>query len=254
MLTLHKRDDVFSLRHVPSWLMLCFAAGAINSTALLTCERFVTHVTGTVTRLGMEVMRLNILLDFALVVASFVLGSMLSGLLLNGRALRGKRPYFSLPLWIAASITVAVGLAGHAGWFGPVGGAVDQPLDFVLLCSLSFAMGLQNAAVATSTGMLVRTTHLTGPATDLGVHLAELVWGEAEQRELAKRHAALRIGKILAYAAGAAAAVPLVRQSGFLALLMPAAVIAAATLVSFVRPAADTLRTQRASARVPENA
>ena len=54
----------------------------------------------------------------------------------------------------------------------------------MLLSILSFAMGLQNAAVATSTGLLVRTTHLTGPATDLGIHLVELcfVKGEAHTR------------------------------------------------------------------------
>lgn len=48
---------------------------------------------------------------------------------------------------------------------------LHKPGDFVLLCGLSFAMGLQNAAVASSTGQLVRTTHPTGPARDLGVHL-----------------------------------------------------------------------------------
>lgn len=214
--------------------MLCLAAGAINGLALMACERFVTHVTGTVTRLGVEVMHLTILLDFVLVLAAFICGSAVSGLLINARAFRGKKPLFSLPLWLTAGITAGVGLGGHLGWFGAFGGTVDETLDFVLLCALSFAMGLQNAAVATSTGMLVRTTHLTGPATDLGVHLAELLWASPERRELAKRHAALRAGKIVAYATGAAVSVPLAHSFGFLGLLVPAAVISAATLVSFV--------------------
>lgn len=241
MLTLHRPDDVFSLRHVPSWLMLCLAAGAINGLALMACERFVTHVTGTVTRLGVEVMHLNILLDFVLVLASFICGSAVSGLLINARAHRGKRPLFSLPLWLAAGITTCVAVGGHLGWFGAFGGTVDESLDFVLLCALSFAMGLQNAAVATSTGMLVRTTHLTGPATDLGVHLAELLWANRERRDLARRHAALRAGKIVAYATGAALAVPLAHHLRFLGLLLPAAIIATATLVSFVPRSADDI-------------
>ena len=234
MQTLHKADSVFSLRHVPSWLMLCFAAGAVNGTTLLACQRFVTHLTGSVTRLGMEVSRIAIMLDFLLVVAAFVVGAMMAGLLINGRAHRGKRPLFSLPLWMTAAIVACVGAAGHVGWLGPFGGSVDEPRDFLHLCALSFAMGVQNAAVATSTGQLVRTTHLTGPATDLGVHLAELLFASGQARQTAKRHAALRTGKIVAYALGASASVPLSATFGYLALVMPALAIVVATLLSFV--------------------
>jgi uncharacterized membrane protein YoaK (UPF0700 family) len=240
MPALHKPETVFSLRHLPSWLMLCFAAGAINGTMLLACERFVTHVTGTVTRLGIEVVHWNILLDFALVLFCFVMGAMVSGLLIQGRAARGKVPWHSVPLWVTASLTALVAVAGDAGYFGSFGGSVDEPLDFVLLSCLSFAMGLQNAAVATSTGMLVRTTHLTGPATDLGVSLAELLTHSSEQRNVAKRHAALRTGKIVAYAVGAATSAFVARKFGFLSLLMPAAVIALATILSFVRSSHDS--------------
>jgi uncharacterized membrane protein YoaK (UPF0700 family) len=235
MLRLHTTEDVFSLRHAPSWVMLCFAAGATNGSALLACERFVTHVTGTVTRLGMEFVHLPLLFDFALVVLFFIAGATTAGLLINGRVHRQKRPLFSLPLWMVAGLTAGIAFAGHAGWLGPFGGSPDEPGDFVFLCTLSFAMGLQNAAVATSTGQLVRTTHLTGPATDLGVHLAELLTAQGAVRGTARQHALLRLGKILAYACGAGLSVPLSRQFDFLSLLLPAAVIAAATMLSFVR-------------------
>jgi uncharacterized membrane protein YoaK (UPF0700 family) len=235
MLKLHTPDDIFSLRHAPSWLMLCFAAGSVNGIALLACERFVTHVTGTVTRLGLELMRTAIMLDFLLVLISFIAGATSAGLMINGRAHRRLAPLFSLPLWVAASTIAMIGLVGHMGWLGPFGGTVDEPSDFVLLCALSFAMGLQNAAVATSTGQLVRTTHLTGPATDLGVHLAELMFADGQVRQTARQHAALRAGKLTAYCAGAVAAVPLAHSLQFLGLLVPAMVIGAATLLSFVR-------------------
>lgn len=234
MLTLHRPDTVFSLRHAPSWLMLCFAAGVVNGTTLMACQRFVTHVTGTVTRLGTEIAHWVLALDFAAVLACFVAGAMFSGFVINVRARRGKRPFFSLPLWLTAGTAACVAVAGHLGWLGPFGGSVDQPGDFVMLCALGFAMGVQNAAVASSTGQLVRTTHLTGPATDLGVHLVEWLFVQDGSRTLARRHAALRFGKIVAYAAGAMASVPLALRFGFLALLVPALVISAATLLSFV--------------------
>lgn len=239
MLTLHKPDSVFSLRHVPSWLMLCFAAGAVNATTMLACGRFVTHVTGTVTRIGAEVAHLNLMLDFALVLACFIAGAFAAGMLLHGSARRGRRPPFSLPLWVAAGTTAGVALMGHQGVLGPFGGSVDELGDFVHLCALGFAMGLQNAAVATSTGQLVRTTHLTGPATDLGVHLADLLVADVETKRLARRHAALRAGKIVSYAVGAAVAAVLCARFGYLTLLVPALVMATANALSFVPSARD---------------
>ena len=234
MLTLYRPDSIFSARHTPSWIMFAFAAGAVNGSALLACQTYVTHVTGTVTRIGMEIAHLQPLLDFALVLGCFIGGAMLSGLLINGRAHRDKRPLYGAPLWIAFLVVLFTAVGGHLGLLGRFGGEVDQPIDFVLLSILSFAMGLQNAAVATSTGLLVRTTHLTGPATDLGIHLVELMFVKDDALALAKRHAALRAGKIAAFALGAGAAVPLARHAGFLVFLLPAGMMLAAIGLSFM--------------------
>jgi uncharacterized membrane protein YoaK (UPF0700 family) len=249
MLTLHRPDSVFSLRHLPSWLMLCFAAGAVNATALLACGRFVTHVTGTVTRIGVEVAHLNLMLDFVLVLGCFVAGAFAAGMLLHGSYRRGKLPPYAVPLWVTAALTSAVAAMGHAGWLGPFGGTVDELGDFLHLCALGFAMGLQNAAVATSTGQLVRTTHLTGPATDLGIHLADLIVGDDATRQLAARHAALRAGKIVSYALGAAVAVVLCQRFAYLTLLVPALVISAANVLSFASFGSRRAPAARAPAR-----
>ncbi|PCC72151.1 Uncharacterized membrane protein YoaK, UPF0700 family [Nannocystis exedens] len=235
MLALHPPDSVFSLRHVPSWLMLAFAAGCVNATAALACGRYVTHVTGTVTRIGMEWNSLWLALDLVLVLVCFLVGAMTSGLVINGRAHRGRRPLYSLPLIGVAVADFAIAAAGDAGWFGAFGGEIDQTSDFVFLSLLSFAMGLQNGAVATSTGLLVRTTHLTGPATDLGIHLAELFFVEGKARETARQHALLRAGKIATFASGAAAAVQLAPRFEYLVLVVPAVMTLLATWLSFLR-------------------
>lgn len=232
---LHRPDDIFSRQHVPSWLMLTFAAGFVNAATFRACERFVTHVTGTVTWIGMDIARLALLLDFVIVLASFVGGAMLSACLINARAHRGRSPRYALPLVIVAAITAGIALGGHGGLFGDFGGKVDEAGDFLLLALLSFASGLQNAAVATSTGLLVRTTHLTGPATDLGIHLVEMLTAPSQAREAARRHALLRGGKLFAFAAGAAAGVSLAGPLGFLAFLAPAVIVLVAARRSFVR-------------------
>lgn len=233
MLKLHRTDAIFSARHAPSWLLFAFAAGAVNASALYACNTFVTHVTGTVTQLGVKIAHLTLMLDFSLVLLCFIAGAMLSGLLINGRAHRGKRPLHALPLWFTFAIITFTAIAGHLGLLGRFGGEVQRPIDFVLLSILSFAMGLQNAAVATSTGLLVRTTHLTGPATDLGIHLAELFYLRGDDRIQTRNHALLRAGKIVAFASGAAVAVPLASHTGFLVFLLPAACLLTATLLSF---------------------
>jgi uncharacterized membrane protein YoaK (UPF0700 family) len=232
-LTLHQPDEVFSVRHVPSWLMLAFSSGCVNAVAFVACERFVTHLTGNATQVGAQVVRLGLLLDFLVVFACFVMGAMASAALINGRAHRGKRPLFALALVIVAVLTASMSLAGQLGWLGDFGGSVDEAGDFVLLSVLSFASGMQNAAVATSTGLLVRTTHLTGPATDLGIHLVELASATGELRRKATRHALLRAGKILAFIAGGIAGVVLAHEIEYLALLLPAAIISVTIALSF---------------------
>jgi uncharacterized membrane protein YoaK (UPF0700 family) len=234
MAPLHSPATVFSLRHAPSWLLLAFSAGAVNAIAYLACSRFVTHVTGTVTNIGMDATSVRLALDYAAVLACFVAGAMSSAVLIDARHHQGKSPLYPVPLVAVALVLAAVGAAGLLGAFGTFGGSVEGPRDFAFLSIVAFAMGLQNAAVATSTGMLVRTTHMTGPATDLGVHLATAYYAAGSQRATALRHAGLRFGKIAAFVSGAAAGAALARTFHYGSFFVPAAVVGLATLLSFV--------------------
>lgn len=103
-----------------------------------------------------------------------------------------------------------------------------------MLSLLSFAMGLQNAAVSSTTGLTVRTTHLTGPATDLGVHLGVACLATGAEQRAALRGAALRGGKIVAFMIAAGLSLPLAGTFGFLSLLAPAAFVLFAAVLSFI--------------------
>lgn len=233
-ITLHTPQTIYTPRHLPSWLLLAGAAGAVNGVAFLECEQFVTHVTGTVTRMGLEWVHIGLLADYLAVFVSFVAGAAASVISIQARAMQGKRPRWAIPLVTVALILVAVAVAGEAGTFGRFGGIhVDDPPPFLLLSLLAFAMGLQNASVASTTGLAVRTTHLTGPSTDLGIHLGVACLSSGDERRSALRGAALRGGKVVTFAMGASLSLPLARSFGFLALLAPAAVILLAALLSF---------------------
>lgn len=229
--------EVLSLRHGPSWMILALAAGATNAGAFLACQRFVTHVTGTVTRVGLDVGSWSLVAEYGLVLGAFVLGAFLSVFAIQGRTLRGlpARPW--APMAGVAGLLAAAALAGDAGLFGAMGGPVEEGADFALLCVVALAMGLMNATVASSTALAVRTTHMTGPATDAGVSLGVALFSRGAERAQALRLAALRGGKVLAFALGAAVMVELVGALNYLAFLVPASLVAAATLRSFVADA-----------------
>ena len=239
--------EVLSGRHAFSFLLFALGAGAVNAGAFVVCERFVTHVTGTVTRIGMDADRWMLMLDYTLVLVAFIAGAMASVLAVQGRTLKGQRPLPHVALGVVSLMLLGLAVAGAAGVFGPSGGQVEELRDFALLCVLAFAMGLMNATIASSTAYAVRTTHMTGPATDFGVGLATAWLATGEERRAALKLASLRGGKIVAFSLGAAVMVPLAAALGHLAFALPAVVLAVATVRTFV-PVAAHLQVQGARA------
>jgi uncharacterized membrane protein YoaK (UPF0700 family) len=231
---LHTPNTIYSARHMPSWMLLAFAAGSVNAGALLACQRYVTHVTGTATRIGVDAGTPPLLIDYVIVLVCFLVGAMTSVLALQGRRARGKEPLWALPLVIVAGVLLVAAVIGATGAFGPFGSTVETAGDFFLLSILSFAMGLQNATVATSTGLAIRTTHMTGPTSDLGVHLATAFFEQGEARRAALRGAALRAGKLASFILGGAAMIPLAARMQYLSFVVPAVVVLVAAGLSFV--------------------
>ena len=243
MSSLHTQESVFSRRHVPSWLLLAFAAGAVNAITFVACSRFVTHVTGSVSNIGMGAGQLAF--EGSVLLGCLIAGAMSSAILIDGRHHRGKKPLHAVPLLLTSLLLALVGMLGVSGAFGPFNSEVDGPRDFVFLSVLAFAMGLQNASVATSTGLIVRTTHMTGAATDLGVHLASALYAGGEARRLAVRHAGLRAGKIAAFVVGGVAGAGLAIKFASGAFFVPALLVGGAAVMSFVNVDAPTTNRER---------
>jgi len=231
---LHDPTTLFTLRHSPSWVLLSMSAGAVNAGGFLACRRFVSHVTGTATMISINAHFHTLAIDLGLLMGSFVLGAAVSVLALQGRTHKGQEPWHHAPLLAVSAMLAVAAVCGMAGAFGEFGGNVQSAADLVLLAMLSFAMGLQNASVATLTGFMVRTTHLTGPASDLGVYLGTAAVTVGTNRGVALRAAGLRALKIAAFIGGAAIMVPAARQWEFGAFFFPAATVLLATALSFV--------------------
>ena len=232
--------EVLSKRHTPSMFLLALSAGAVNAGAFAVCERFVTHITGIATRIGVDAGRWLLMLEYSIVLAAFLAGAMASVLAIQGRTMKGKRPIHTAPLFGAVAILLATATLGSAGVFGPVGGRPEETAHFAFLSVLAFGMGLLNAGVASSTALAVRTTHMTGPATDFAVSFATALLTEGEARRQALQLAGLRGGKVLSFIAGGALMFPLVGALGYGAFAAPAVVLLFATVRSFMPAAAAT--------------
>ncbi|MFO0960744.1 MAG: YoaK family protein [Isosphaeraceae bacterium] len=233
--TLHTPATIYTARHIPSWLLLAAAPGFVNGFAFLTCQQYVTHVTGTVTRAGLEVQNVGIAAEYLIVYVSFLVGAAAAVIVAQWRAREGCPDRWISPLFGVAMVLATVALVGHFWAFIPIGSrsATDPPPVF-LLSLLAFASGLQNATVASTTSMSVRTTHLTGPTTDIGMLLGAAWMSTGTVRRSVLAGAALRGGMVLSFAIGAALSVMTTAWAGYLALLIPTGFVLVAGGLSFI--------------------
>jgi hypothetical protein len=241
-------EEIFAPCHLLGWLGFSLAAGCVNAGGFLACRNFVSHVTGMVTSMAVDLTRPPLALEFALVFAAFIAGAAVATLTAETSGPR-RRAAFALPVLLSSAALAGVAVAGRVGAFGAFGAPTNEvaaPASFALLGALAAAMGSLNAAVALATSNAIRSTHLTGPATDLATNLvrAALLPGAAGSREL--RWGLLRAAKVAAFVAGGVAAATVADRLKY-DLFLAAALVLVAALGLTALPGA--LRAAPASAR-----
>ena len=161
------------LTRLPPWVevgafLLAFLAGSVNAVGLLGfSHQSVSHLTGTSSLLGLALadIDLSVALHLLLTLLSFLAGAPLSGILIPSTALKLGRHY-GFSLLIEAALLVMAMLSLQQG-------------NHLGIYLASMACGLQNAMVTTYSGSIIRTTHLSGIFTDLGIMLGRRLRGEA---------------------------------------------------------------------------
>ncbi len=153
-------------------LLLAGVAGAINAGGFLAIQRYTSHMTGIVSGVADDLAlgHGGLALAGALLVGVFISGAVTTTLLINWARRRRLRSEFALSLLLEALLLLAFGLLG-ANLART--SALLVPATAVLLC---FIMGLQNAMVTKISQAEVRTTHMTGVITDLGIELGKLLY------------------------------------------------------------------------------
>ena len=147
--------------------LLSFVAGMVNIIGFLAIHQLTTNVTGHFAFFVDEVYSLNTWrgLVYFLFVVFFFLGSFTSGFLIEFMNRKNERYIFIIPVILEALVLLFTGIFGEI--------MLERSITYVAY-SLLFAMGLQNALVTMISNSVVRTTHLTGLFTDLGIEIAQL--------------------------------------------------------------------------------
>lgn len=151
---------------------LAFVAGATNAGGFLAVGQYTSHMTGLVSSIADNLVLGELTLAVAATgaILAFMGGAMTTAVLVNWGLRRRLHSAYGLPLFLEAVALLVFGVAGASiGVFAPL----FIPLTVVLLC---FIMGLQNAVITKISRAEIRTTHVTGLVTDIGIELGKLVY------------------------------------------------------------------------------
>ncbi len=149
--------------------LLSFVAGLVNITGVLAVKTLTTNVTGHFAFFAEEVQKHNYItaITFFVFTICFLIGSFTSSFLAEFVSLKHAEFSHIIPITLEIIVLISVGL------FGTQSGTVSTEGKLTAFLML-FAMGIQNSLVTNISKSTVRTTHLTGLFTDLGIELSQL--------------------------------------------------------------------------------
>jgi uncharacterized membrane protein YoaK (UPF0700 family) len=175
--------------------MLSLAAGVVNIVGVLSVNTLTTNVTGHFAFFAEAFVNQNYSTAwiYILYVLSFLAGAVTSNFLIELMIRRNVSAPHAFPMILEI---VLLGSAAAAS----INSSVS---NYVIANILLFSMGLQNALVTKVSQATVRTTHLTGLFTDLGIEMSQLFFyrAEAQVRQL-KQSIYLRLAIIGFFFAG----------------------------------------------------
>ncbi len=205
---------------IPRWVLagggiLAFSAGMINAITMLGISHLgVTHATGNISHLAIAITQSDYGLEWEMlfILMSFFGGAVLSGIILHDAHLKLGQSYG----WALGIESVLLFVSAYAFSRGSMWGSY---------CA-SMAAGLQNAMASTYSGAIIRTTHLTGVLTDLGV----LIGHYFQRIKIDPRRIKLFLILITGFFSGGIAGAFLYKVWRELAMLAPAIVVGASSL------------------------
>lgn len=215
---------------------LAFVAGAINAGGFLAVRQYTSHMTGIVSGMADNLVLGGSApaLAAAGAVVSFMFGAACTAVLVNYVRRRGLCSEYALPLLVEAILLLGFGVLGAR--LSAVGD-LFVPIAVMLLC---FIMGLQNALITKVSHAEIRTTHMTGLVTDIGIELGKLFYwnadrGAGQPKVVANRERLNTLSLLLlSFFVGGLAGAAGFKHVGYLATVPLAALLCALAIVPTV--------------------
>ncbi|MEO3407544.1 YoaK family protein [Mucilaginibacter sp. CAU 1740] len=177
-------------------VLLCLNAGFINAAGFMSFAVLTTNVTGHAALLAVNLStgQWRAARMVALWLLLFLAGAFTSSLYI-AKVGRDKSLAYTAPIMVVVLIVLTVAVFGHDYQH-------TLPQTEYFAGSLLFAMGMQNALVSIVSGAEVRTTHLTGMFTDLGIDLAGALLSRRNLNPAHRRRMLLRLVIIIFFLLG----------------------------------------------------
>ncbi|WP_338770434.1 YoaK family protein [Massilia sp. METH4] len=153
-------------------MVLAFVAGAANAGGFVAVHQYTSHMTGIVSAMADHAAAGAFELAAAGLAAllAFIGGAACCALMVNYARRRALHSVYALPLLFEAVLLLSFGMLGT--WLASVE-VLIVPATVTLLC---FMMGLQNAVITKLSNAEIRTTHITGVVTDIGIELGKALY------------------------------------------------------------------------------
>ncbi|MDO4997633.1 MAG: YoaK family protein [Neisseria sp.] len=157
--------------------IMAFLAGAINAGGYFAVKQYTSHVSGAMSHAADSAF-LGQWSDFFIAltgVACFILGAAHASWTILWAKRQRFRSGYGLAMWLESLYLLLFGLLG----FGLTHyGSAFAPPTLLLLC---FIMGMHNTVLTVLSGGAIRSTHMTGTATDLGIELSKVLYYRRSQ-------------------------------------------------------------------------
>lgn len=206
---------------------MAFQAGFLNVGALITGHKIVSHVTGFATQFGLELLHIEKAAWYLLTIPLwFLIGSGISGYFVDIRLKLKKNPKYYITFGIIFLLITLVWYLSRNGHFGVFGHQDSHANGMILMWILSLVCGIQNGTISIVSKSVVRTTHLTGITTDLGLGLVRIFYKKSLGKDFGDEGKAnlMRIGIIYFFIIGSIIGAVTFNRFEFDAFLVPATI------------------------------
>jgi uncharacterized membrane protein YoaK (UPF0700 family) len=208
--------------------LLIFIAGSINATSFLSSAQFVSHVTGSITLLGIALAKHTwwIFITTLSIPCLFLIGVMIAGIIIQDSNTLSHRGRYERTLEIMSFCLAGIAAAGYCGLFSGLGKVLSINDTYIYSGMLAVLTGFQNGAITALSKGTQRITHLTGLVTDLGLNTANILYHKKCNSDCHSEYNQLKIKliKVFAFVFGSSTSSYLFLKYGYISVLVPSLV------------------------------